>query len=339
MLVRARADGGREERWLLAKCSAVRDERGQLTGLVSIFEDVTTVERVEQARRLLSEATEVLASSLDYPDTLRQVAALATRSLADWCTVSLPERSGTLTRVALVIGDGDAAEAISAVLARIPPGAMPDAADALVMREGRAQMVNDITEETLRRDVSDPVLRAALGELDLGAVIIVPLLTVGASIGVMTLCRTRATGRFVDADLALAEELGRRAGTAIDNARLYTERTRIATMLQQALRPPTLRAPDGWTVAAMYEPAGEASEAGGDFYDLFPVPGGHIALIGDVTGHGPDAARLSCCSPPPSVCTSPTRPAAVPAPPSSPPVTRSRSSSPPPDCAAPAPRA
>jgi serine phosphatase RsbU (regulator of sigma subunit) len=109
----------------------------------------------------------------------------------------------------------------------------------------------------------------------------------------MTLCRTRGTGRFVEADLALAEELGRRAGTAIENARLYSERTRIATMLQQALRPPTLEAPDGWTVAAMYEPAGEASEAGGDFYDLFPVPGGHIALIGDVTGHGPDAARLT----------------------------------------------
>jgi GAF domain-containing protein len=293
MLVRALPGAGRDQRWLLAKSSAVRDERGQLTGLVSIFEDVTVVERVEQAQRLLAQASEALASSLDYSATLGQVARLTTRSLADWCTVSLPDRANTLHRVAVAVSDGERAPAIRALLARTDPGALPNAGDALVLREGSAQIVNDITDAMLDRDISDPALRALLSDAELGAVIIVPLTAAGRSIGVMTLCRTRTAGRFVDSDLAIAREIGHRAGTAIENARLYTERTRIATLLQKALRPPALTAPRGWSASALYEPAGEDSEAGGDFYDVFPVPAGHMAFIGDVTGHGPEAARLT----------------------------------------------
>lgn len=99
--------------------------------------------------------------------------------------------------------------------------------------------------------------------------------------------------RFGESDQALAEELGRRAGQAIENARNYTTRSAIASTLQEALRPPELVAPAGWEVASWYVPAGEESTVGGDFYDVFPVTDGHVVLIGDVTGHGALAARLT----------------------------------------------
>ena len=105
------------------------------------------------------------------------------------------------------------------------------------------------------------------------------------------------SGRLFDeSDLALAEELGRRAATAVENARLYTERSRIASTLQQSLLPPELPEVPGFRLAGLYRAAGEQNEVGGDFYDAFEVPGGWMALVGDVAGRGAEAAALTSLS-------------------------------------------
>ena len=96
-----------------------------------------------------------------------------------------------------------------------------------------------------------------------------------------------------DHDLALFEDVGARAAVAIDNARLYHERSRIAAILQRSLRPD--RRPDipDVDLEAIFEPAGEGIEVGGDFYDLLPVDQRWLLLIGDVAGKGPGAAALT----------------------------------------------
>src|SRR5262249_28727299 len=97
-----------------------------------------------------------------------------------------------------------------------------------------------------------------------------------------------------DADVQLADELGRRAGVAIENARLYTERTRIAHTLQVKLLPERLPDIPGAAVAARYRAAGELNEVGGGFYDVFGRGGGGGALVvGDVTGKGAEAAAVT----------------------------------------------
>ena len=75
--------------------------------------------------------------------------------------------------------------------------------------------------------------------------------------------------RFTHADLELAEELGRRAGTAVENARLYQERSHIAATLQRGLLPDELPRIPGLRLASLYRPAGEENLVGGDFYDAF----------------------------------------------------------------------
>jgi serine phosphatase RsbU (regulator of sigma subunit) len=91
-----------------------------------------------------------------------------------------------------------------------------------------------------------------------------------------------------------AEELARRAGMAIDNARLYTERTRIAHTLQARLLPERLPEIPGVRMAARYRAAGELNEVGGDFYDVFPRSGEEWALVvGDVSGKGAEAAAVT----------------------------------------------
>jgi serine phosphatase RsbU (regulator of sigma subunit) len=98
---------------------------------------------------------------------------------------------------------------------------------------------------------------------------------------------------FDDADVRLAEELGRRAGTAVLNARTYTERAAIAATLQRGLRPPELLAPPGFAVATHYDAAGAFNEVGGDFYDAFTTADGWMLVVGDVAGHGAEAAALT----------------------------------------------
>jgi serine phosphatase RsbU (regulator of sigma subunit) len=95
-------------------------------------------------------------------------------------------------------------------------------------------------------------------------------------------------------ELALACELGRRAGTAVENARMYAERTHIAHELQSTLLPEKLLQPPGTEVRALYAAAGELNEVGGDFYDVFERDGGRWMLsIGDVCGKGPRAAGVT----------------------------------------------
>jgi serine phosphatase RsbU (regulator of sigma subunit) len=116
----------------------------------------------------------------------------------------------------------------------------------------------------------------------------------GRVLGALTLVSAGSGRHFTTADLALAEEFGRRAALAIDNARLYSERDHVARALQSSLLPPSLPAIPGASVTARYQAAGEGNEVGGDFYHVFQVDE-HAwwFAIGDVSGKGPEAAAIA----------------------------------------------
>jgi serine phosphatase RsbU (regulator of sigma subunit)/PAS domain-containing protein len=129
------------------------------------------------------------------------------------------------------------------------------------------------------------------------ALIIVPMAIADhPPIGALSLVMARSGRSFDERGLALAEELGRRAATAVENARLYTERSLIASTLQRSLLPPELPDVAGFRLASLYRPAGEHNDVGGDFYDVFEVPGGWLVLVGDVAGRGAEAAALTSLS-------------------------------------------
>jgi serine phosphatase RsbU (regulator of sigma subunit) len=122
---------------------------------------------------------------------------------------------------------------------------------------------------------------------------IVPLMAGDRPIGTITL-GTDASARTLGPDeLGLAREVGVRAGIAVENARVHGARTHIATTLQRSLLPPRLPPVPGMTIAARFRAAGEASDVGGDFYDLFSVDGAWMVVMGDVTGKGPEAAAIT----------------------------------------------
>ncbi len=116
----------------------------------------------------------------------------------------------------------------------------------------------------------------------------------GERLGVMTLSTTDSGRRLGPDELAVLEELGRRAAVAVDNARLHRQRSAIARTLQNSLLPPALPEIAGIETAALYRAAGEGTDVGGDFYDLFSVGEDEwIAVIGDVCGKGAEAAAVT----------------------------------------------
>jgi sigma-B regulation protein RsbU (phosphoserine phosphatase) len=128
---------------------------------------------------------------------------------------------------------------------------------------------------------------------DPARLIVAPLRARGRDVGRLTLRIGRSTRAYDDGDRALALQLGRRAGVAVDNARLYEEQRLIASTLQRGLLPPALPAIPGLEVAARYTPMGDGVEVGGDFYDLFDAGTAWVAVIGDVCGKGVEAAALT----------------------------------------------
>jgi serine phosphatase RsbU (regulator of sigma subunit) len=177
---------------------------------------------------------------------------------------------------------------------RWPPDPGLDSGGYRVARTGETVFAPEITDAMLVAAIADPEQLALVRRLALRSVIIAPLRARGRIMGTLTLANSVAGGLFGDADVQLAEELGRRAGVAIENARLYTERTRIAHTLQVKLLPERLPDVPGARVAARYRAAGELNEVGGDFYDVFQRAGDEWALVvGDVTGKGAEAAAVT----------------------------------------------
>ena len=126
-----------------------------------------------------------------------------------------------------------------------------------------------------------------------GEVLAVPLVARRRLLGVLLAGLHSGTGYARD-DAGLLLDLARRAALAVDNARLYEERTAIAKALQASLLPPELPIVDGVEFGARYAAAGEGNEVGGDFYDVYPLPDGSWSVaIGDVCGKGAEAAAIT----------------------------------------------
>jgi PAS domain S-box-containing protein len=293
LLVRnvVRATG--EDRWLLNKASTITDATGRIVRVVNVIEDVTQVKRTELAQRLLAEASEALGSSLDYEATLQRIADVTVPRLADWCGLDLPGPDGLVHSVAVAHGDPQQLALAQRLRSSYPVRLSDPEGLAPVIRTGESLVVAELADEMLTAYAHDEEHLAMLRAVGVASLMIVPLRAGHETLGALTLARTDPARAFDDADLALAQELGRRAGTAVLNARLFTERSAIAATLERGLRPPELHAMAGFEVATYYRAAGAFNEVGGDFYDAFQAEHGWMVVIGDVAGHGAEAAALT----------------------------------------------
>jgi PAS domain S-box-containing protein len=187
----------------------------------------------EQAMRermtFLAEASELLASSLDYNRTLVRLAQLCVPRLADWCAVDMLGPNGEIQRLAVAHEDPAKVRWALELQERYPPD--PDAPYGVsnVLRTGEPEFLPTIPQELLDAALrDDDELRQIVDELGLTSSIAVPLNTRGRTLGALSLIAADTHKPFTPADFELALELARRAAVAVDNALLYREAERGA---------------------------------------------------------------------------------------------------------------
>lgn len=264
---------------------------------------LTELERLRRGSlSFLVEASELLAGTLDRDQTLALMAQMTVPHVATWCAVyTIPEPSSDPMLSYVLHEDEDRIDGIKELLQRVDPpdpdltpGIRPwpapaDAAHTTTLRTSlRTLATLNRVPAPRSADVSSATVASVSGET-----VVLPLIARNRVIGLLALGKP-AEERFRQDILELAEDLSRRAALALDNARLYSERTAISQSLQRSLLPPGLPTIDGVEVEVIYKAAGEGNEVGGDFYDVFPIRDGVYGFaIGDVCGTGPLAAAVT----------------------------------------------
>ncbi len=247
--------------------------------------------RANERLTFLSNATQLLASSLDYDETVSTLARLCVPDFADWAGVDLVETGGQIRQLVVVHEDPERLAYAREIRDRHPLDLGEPRGLGNVLRTGVSEFYPEIPDELLEQAPEEQ--REIARNLQLSSVMIVPLEVRGAVLGAMTLAYAESGRHYDEQDLRMVEGLGRRAAIAIDNARIYHDRDHMARTLQRSLLPPAFPTIPGAELAARYEPFGDGHEVGGDFYDVFNVSEGEWGMvIGDVCGKGAEAAAV-----------------------------------------------
>ncbi|MET9801751.1 SpoIIE family protein phosphatase [Streptomyces sp. NPDC006368] len=306
---RTEADPDTEHAWSVSYYR-LEDPGGTVLGVGISVVDVTDRHRAaleaERARHrlaLVADASVRIGTTLDLEQTARELADVAVPELADMAAVDVLDSALTGHRTT-VPAHGPALFRALAVAAAYPTTAADAAdppgqparydADRLVTRcvnTSRPVMVPHVGETDLSLIARDPRAAALLARAGVHSYLAVPLIARGEVLGALDLVRARNPLPFTEDDALLAGELAARAAVCIDNARWYQQQRDTALTLQRSLLPDPPPHLFGLEVASRYQPAGAASEVGGDWYDIIPLPGDMTALVvGDVMGSGINAA-------------------------------------------------
>jgi len=222
----------------------LRDPNGTPHAIMTVLADITDrrqaeMDRMEllakeQATRrdaelarqrfaFLAEASELISSSLDFEKTIRQMAELAVPHVADWCSIDILTDDGSIEQLTVAHVDPRKVEWAYELRRENPidpnsPTGVPN-----VIRTGKSEFLPEITDEMLVAAAKSPEHLALMREIGFTSVAIVPIRARGRTHGALTFVTTESGKHLDSADLTLAEDLARRVGIAIDNARLYRE--------------------------------------------------------------------------------------------------------------------
>jgi PAS domain S-box-containing protein len=214
------ADGA--YRWHLTRAIPMTDRDGVVVKWFGSNIDIHDQKRAEEAQRFLVEAGAVLAASLNYPATLAAVAKLAVPRIADWARVDVID-DGRLRTLAVEHVDPKKVELAFELARRYPESPDSEQGPPLVLRTGKSELATEISEERLAELAQDDFHLGLVRELGVQSYMCVPLVAHGELLGVISLVSAESGRRYGPEDLALAEELARRAGIAVENAQLYRE--------------------------------------------------------------------------------------------------------------------
>ncbi|HXU81946.1 MAG TPA: ATP-binding protein [Polyangia bacterium] len=207
--------------WVNITISLLRSASGEPRSFITVIEDITPAKQAEVRQRFLAAASEALLSSLEYQQTLADVARLAVEEYADWCTVESADGKGGLIEVGLAHTHPARVEPLRRLCQM--SAADPRSAVRQVLANGNAVVMGPLVDGTAESWSGGEEVPALLAEVGPRSALISPLVARDQPLGVITFGRAAGRPAFADADLTMAEDLAHRVAFAIENARLYDE--------------------------------------------------------------------------------------------------------------------
>jgi serine phosphatase RsbU (regulator of sigma subunit)/PAS domain-containing protein len=251
-----------------------------------------TIQAMARRMDTITALTRLLLDNSTFSEgvTLQRCARLLAEQVASWVIVDV-DRAGTLRRQVTIGPQDEVARVVRAIDPQ--PGTLSDQVHA----NGKPVLLAHAEDPGLLG--TDPDGTPVLMLLDSTSLICVPVFDGDTRYGTLTLACTAEEGRFVVADLALAEELGQHMGVALRVDRMFQRRSEVAQALQASLLPSRLPDIPGLELAASYVAATRWQEISGDFYDVFQTQDRTQAwgiMIGDVCGKGEEAAAMTAAA-------------------------------------------
>lgn len=289
---RIRADGTR-----IAVSLTVSPIRNPLHGLIGasvVARDITAEVRRRRAQEFLVAASRLLDTSLDPTETARTIVSTAVPELAELCLIDFRRADGWLGDSVVAGANPEMASRLERIRREKPLDPAGEHPVAQVLRLKQPMIWRDLkAPEVVDKVSQSPEHLQLMREAGYNSAAVVPLIARGRTLGALSFLHAHGDLRYDQGDLEFLAELGERAALALDNARLYRERDRVAKNLQRGLRPPRPAEVPGLDVSVVFEAAGEGIEVGGDLYDVLPSENGCWVLVGDVAGKGSTAAGVS----------------------------------------------
>lgn len=248
--------------------------------------------------QILAEVAEASDDGGSLEDTLNAICDILVPQFADFGMVDVIT-DGRVRRVSACVAPGCGPDVKQCLAERRPslPERMVEGKDATSLEPRLYEHMSDADLREMARDAEDLEFLRSLG---VRSAMTVALKARGRVTGALTLGTAWSGRRYRRDDARFARILSGRVALALDNAGLFGDleraeraQAKIAETLQRDLLPLPLPHIPGWSLAAMYRPAGAENEVGGDFYDAFRVAGGWMLVIGDVTGRGAHAASIT----------------------------------------------
>ncbi len=289
---RIRKDGARIN--VSLTISPIEHPQRGIVGASVIARDITAESRRRRAQDFLIAATRGLDASLDFDRTARTIVRTAVPELAELCVLDFVRRDGWVGDSVVGAANPDAGAMLEKIRRRTPLDPRGNHPVAQVLQAGGPMVWRDLTAPSVLEDVvQNDEHRQLIEQTRYQSAAVAPLVARGSTLGAISFLHASTNMRYDAEDLRLLGELADRAAMALDNARLYEERDRIAQNLQRGLRPPEPPYVPGLDIAVVFDAFGEGMEIGGDLYDVLPTEDGCWVMIGDVTGKGSVAAGVS----------------------------------------------
>jgi PAS domain S-box-containing protein len=274
------------------------------SGFRTALVDISRLKEMETRLRFLAEAGETLASSLDYSTTLAAVVRLAVPLFADICFIDVLDEDGQVQRLDVVFSDVNHQAVLSGRVGKLEPRPGWRTPQDDVIQSGESMLLEDVPKSVMERishDGQHPTVTRASG---VKSMMIVPLRARDKVLGALTLVAAQSGRRYTAADRLFAEDIGRRAAVAIDNARLHDQAQRaihardgVLALVSHDLRNPLgvillqtinllrmpaaedRRAKERSAIESIQRSATRMNRLIGDLLDVTSIEAGHLAVV------------------------------------------------------------